>query len=115
MQKCLVSILIPAYNAEETIGETLRSAVAQTWPNKEIIVVDDGSKDRTAEELGGSLQEPRLRWKYRWMEPLMGRRRATQAQMFFPALKSSFFRTLDHAAYKLERRKSGMAGSNSHA
>jgi glycosyltransferase involved in cell wall biosynthesis len=45
--KPLVSILIPAYNAETWISDTLRSAIAQTWPNKEIIVVDDSSKDRT--------------------------------------------------------------------
>jgi glycosyltransferase involved in cell wall biosynthesis len=44
----LVSVLVPAYNAEHTIGDTLRSALAQTWPNTEIIVVDDGSCDRTA-------------------------------------------------------------------
>lgn len=44
----LVSILIPAYNAEEWIADTIRSAVAQTWPRKEIIVVDDGSTDQTA-------------------------------------------------------------------
>ena len=43
----LASILIPAYNAQEWIADTLRSAVAQTWPRKEIIVVDDGSTDRT--------------------------------------------------------------------
>ena len=43
----LVSILIPAYNAEPWIAETIRSAVGQTWPNKEIIVVDDGSTDQT--------------------------------------------------------------------
>jgi len=43
----LVSILIPAYNAERLIAETIRSALAQTWPHKEIIVVDDGSKDGT--------------------------------------------------------------------
>jgi len=43
----LVSILIPAYNAESWIAETIRSAMAQTWPRKEIIVVDDGSKDGT--------------------------------------------------------------------
>ncbi len=47
--KPLVSILIPAYNAEAWVAETIRSALAQTWPRKEIIVVDDGSKDRTAE------------------------------------------------------------------
>jgi glycosyltransferase involved in cell wall biosynthesis len=45
----LVSILIPAYNAEKWINDTIQSALAQTWERKEIIVVDDGSKDRTAE------------------------------------------------------------------
>jgi glycosyltransferase involved in cell wall biosynthesis len=45
----LVSILIPAYNAEKWIGETIVSAVKQTWDNKEIIVVDDGSRDKTLE------------------------------------------------------------------
>jgi len=45
--KPLVSILIPAYNAEAWISDTLRSAIAQTWDRKEIIVVDDGSKDQT--------------------------------------------------------------------
>jgi glycosyltransferase involved in cell wall biosynthesis len=45
----LVSILIPAHNAENWIADTIRSAVAQTWPRKEIIIVDDGSTDRTAE------------------------------------------------------------------
>jgi GT2 family glycosyltransferase len=45
--KPLVSILIPAYNAETWISDTLRSALAQTWEHKEIIVVDDGSKDQT--------------------------------------------------------------------
>ncbi len=47
--KPLVSILIPAYNAEALIAYTLQSAVRQTWPRKEIIVVDDGSSDGTAE------------------------------------------------------------------
>ena len=47
MRAPLVSIPIPAYNAEQWLGETLQSAIAQTWPNKEIIVVDDGSKDQT--------------------------------------------------------------------
>ena len=43
----LVSILIPAYNAECWIAHTVRSALAQTWPRTEIIIVDDGSHDRT--------------------------------------------------------------------
>jgi glycosyltransferase involved in cell wall biosynthesis len=43
----LVSILIPAFNAQEFIADALESAVRQTWPRKEIIVVDDGSGDQT--------------------------------------------------------------------
>jgi len=43
----LVSILIPAYNAERWIGDTIESALNQTWRRKEIIVVDDGSRDGT--------------------------------------------------------------------
>jgi glycosyltransferase involved in cell wall biosynthesis len=43
----LVSILIPAYNAEPWIADTIRSALAQTWPRKEIFIVDDGSTDQT--------------------------------------------------------------------
>src|SRR4051794_37841011 len=43
----LVSILIPAYNAERWIADTLRSALSQTWPRKEVIVVDNGSTDNT--------------------------------------------------------------------
>lgn len=42
-----VSILIPAYNAERWIGQTIASALSQTWPNTEIIIVDDGSSDST--------------------------------------------------------------------
>jgi glycosyltransferase involved in cell wall biosynthesis len=45
--KPLVSILIPAFNAEMWLVESVRSAMCQTWDNKEIIIVDDGSKDRT--------------------------------------------------------------------
>ena len=43
----LVSILIPAYNAQTWIADTIESALAQTWSRKEIIIVDDGSKDQT--------------------------------------------------------------------
>ncbi len=49
--KPLVSILIPAYNAEKWIADTLRSALAQTWERKEIVVVNDGSTDGTLEAL----------------------------------------------------------------
>ena len=45
----LVSVVVPAFNAEATIDETLRSVRAQTHLNLEILVVDDGSNDRTGE------------------------------------------------------------------
>ena len=47
--KQLVSILIPAFNAEKWIRECIESALSQTWPWKEIIVIDDGSRDSTLE------------------------------------------------------------------
>src|SRR5436189_41615 len=43
----LVSILIPAFDAQEWLADTIKSATRQTWPRKEIIVVDDGSRDHT--------------------------------------------------------------------
>jgi glycosyltransferase involved in cell wall biosynthesis len=41
----LVSIIIPCYNAAPWLAQTLESALAQTWTDREIIVVDDGSSD----------------------------------------------------------------------
>lgn len=40
-----VSILIPCYNAEKWVAQAITSALEQTYPNKEVIVVDDGSTD----------------------------------------------------------------------
>ena len=55
----LISVVIPAYNAQHTLLATLDSVFAQTWPRIEVIVVDDGSTDHT----GALLQAlgPRVR------------------------------------------------------
>jgi poly-beta-1,6-N-acetyl-D-glucosamine synthase len=46
-----ISILVPCYNEEETIEETIHHLMELRYPHKEIIVVNDGSRDRTAEIL----------------------------------------------------------------
>src|SRR5437764_1165613 len=44
----LVSILVPAFNAEATLAETLQSALASSYANLELVLVDDGSADASA-------------------------------------------------------------------
>ena len=45
MKNCIVSILIPCYNAQKWIEQAIESSLNQSYSNKEIIVVDDGSTD----------------------------------------------------------------------
>jgi glycosyltransferase involved in cell wall biosynthesis len=55
----LVSVIIPAYNAAGWVNRAIDSALAQTYPQREILVVNDGSTDTTAEVLadyGDSIQ-----------------------------------------------------------
>lgn len=57
-----VSVVVPAYNAEEVIARTLLSLRVQTYGDFEILVVDDGSRDRTPEIVRTLAQEdPRIR------------------------------------------------------
>jgi glycosyltransferase involved in cell wall biosynthesis len=47
MKNSLVSVVIPMYNAEKTLRNTVKSVVEQTYQNVEIIIIDDGSKDKS--------------------------------------------------------------------
>lgn len=55
----LVSIMMPAYNAERYIAQAIDSALAQTYPHWELVIVDDGSTDQTAQILTG-YTDPRI-------------------------------------------------------
>jgi len=52
MKNLKVSIVIPAYNEEETIEKTIKSLLGQTYDNFDITVIDNNSKDRTGEIAG---------------------------------------------------------------
>ncbi|MCL1463494.1 glycosyltransferase [Argonema galeatum] len=56
----LISIIIPLYNSEKTILETLKSVFQQTFSDFEIIAVNDGSKDSTLDILA-TIKDPRLK------------------------------------------------------
>src|ERR1700730_4939461 len=49
MSHPLISVLIPCYNASHFVGETLESVFRQSWPNLEVVVVNDGSTDDSAD------------------------------------------------------------------
>ncbi|MBR1151578.1 glycosyltransferase family 2 protein [Bradyrhizobium sp. JYMT SZCCT0428] len=62
----LVSIVVPAFNAAATIRETIVSALNQTHHNIEIIVVDDGSTDRTKDVVASIVRsDERVRYHYK--------------------------------------------------
>ncbi|MBD3107627.1 glycosyltransferase family 2 protein [Bacillus sp. AGMB 02131] len=52
-ENILVSIITPVYNSEKYIGETIKSVLAQTYPNWEMLIADDCSTDRTAKVIDG--------------------------------------------------------------
>ncbi len=65
MSDPLVSVVIPAYNHERFIGKAIDSVLNQTMDNLELVIVDDGSTDNTAEVIR-SYDDPRL--AYTWQE-----------------------------------------------
>ncbi|MBM3251239.1 MAG: glycosyltransferase [Candidatus Omnitrophica bacterium] len=67
MEGPLVSITIPAYNAEEFIGRAIRSALSQTHKNIEVVVLDDGSTDKTG-DMVRALQKTDSRVRYYYQD-----------------------------------------------
>lgn len=61
MSQPVVSVIIPAYNGADTIGEAIRSVLNQTFTNFEIIVVSDASPDNTGEVVQ-SFDDPRINY-----------------------------------------------------
>lgn len=62
MKKGLVSIITPCYNGEKYIAETIDSVIAQSYNNWEMIIVDDGSKDNSAQIVKNYMnKEPRIK------------------------------------------------------
>jgi len=57
----LVTVIIPSYNDAHFLGQAVQSVLNQTWTNFEIIVVDDGSQDNTA-EIAKSFRDSRIRY-----------------------------------------------------
>lgn len=56
----LISVVIPVYNGEKTIKDTIKSVLDQTFKDFELIVINDGSKDSTLEIISG-IQDPRIK------------------------------------------------------
>ncbi len=54
-----ISVVIPVFNGEKTIQETIQSVLAQTHTDLELIIINDGSRDRTA-DLVGNIDDDRL-------------------------------------------------------
>lgn len=59
--KSTVTILLPVYNAEQTVSETIDSILVQTYSNFELLIINDGSDDRS-EEIITSYSDKRIRY-----------------------------------------------------
>jgi glycosyltransferase involved in cell wall biosynthesis len=55
----LISVVVPVYNGEKTIRETIESVLNQTFKDLELIIINDGSKDATL-EIVSEIQDPRI-------------------------------------------------------
>ncbi len=90
MRQPVVSIVVPAYNTADYIGDTLSSVLAQTFTDYEIIVVNDGSPDTVALELAIAPYRNRIQYIVQENRGLSGARNAGIA-----AARGSFIALVD--------------------
>src|SRR4029079_19224136 len=64
MEQPLVSVIIPAFNSSDFVLEAIASARAQTYAPIEVLVVDDGSTDDTAEKLRDLIETGKIRYQF---------------------------------------------------
>jgi len=69
-----ISIIIPAYNAARYVREAVDSALRQTYPDVEVVVVDDGSADGTKQVLAPYIKKKQIRYVYQKNKGLAGAR-----------------------------------------
>ena len=111
MDEELVSIIMPTYNCAKFIGETIKSVIAQTYSNFELIIVDDCSKDNT-EDVVNSFDDKRI--KYHKLEKNSGAAVARTTAMNMAKGKYMAFLDSDDLwmENKLERQLKFMKDNN---
>ncbi len=111
MNEELVSIIMPTYNCAKFIGETIKTVIAQTYSNFEIIIVDDCSKDNT-KDVVNSFDDERI--KYHRLEKNSGAAVARTTAMNMAKGKYMAFLDSDDLwmENKLERQLKFMKDNN---
>lgn len=111
MNEELVSIIMPTYNCAKFIGETIKSVIAQTYSNFELIIVDDCSKDNT-KDVVNSFDDERI--KYHRLEKNSGAAVARTTAMNMAKGKYMAFLDSDDLwmENKLERQLKFMKDNN---
>lgn len=110
----LVSIIIPVYNSANYLPETIQCTLDQTWPNKEIIIIDDGSTDNSvtvASDYAAKNSEIKL-----ICQENKGAAAARNAGL--KVAKGDYIQFLDAddllSPTKIEKQMGGLAGSQTH-
>jgi glycosyltransferase involved in cell wall biosynthesis len=91
MSEALVSVIIPVYNGENYLREAIDSSLAQTYPNVEIIVVNDGSRDNGATERIALSYSDKIRYFYKENGGV-----ATALNLAIRNMKGEYFSWLSH-------------------